>query len=227
MKIQIGAKRTSGLTRQEVVLVITGVVLIGGALLLPRWFDTKRESMSARCVSNLKQISLADKNWLDHGGRFPWEVSTNKGGTMEWDETPDVFRHLQVNSNELQTPRVLVCPTDKRRKVASSFASRVSNANVSYFVGLDADDKNPESIVHGDRNITGGEPTRYGFRFIQTNKVAWATTNMHMGNGNVVAADGSVMALNSASLRELLKGSTNTEAAIELRLAIPRVPGEH
>jgi prepilin-type processing-associated H-X9-DG protein len=49
---------------------------------------------------------------------------------------------------------------------------------------------------------------------------------MHRGVGNILTADGSVYALNSLHLRDLLAGATNPTTTDELRLAIPRLPGE-
>ena len=61
-------------------------------------------------------------------------VSTDKGGTMEFNTGADTFRHFQVMSNELSTPRILICPADTRA-ITNNFA-RLNNQNVSYFVGL-------------------------------------------------------------------------------------------
>ena len=80
------------------------------------------------CVNNLKQIGLAFKTWaLDHEYKYPFNVSTNQGGTMEFClkgmdgfDRNAVF-HLQIMSNELSTPRILVCPKDRSKKPALSF----------------------------------------------------------------------------------------------------------
>lgn len=64
------------------------------------------------CVNNLKQIGLALRLWA--------------GDNM--DVAPPDFLSM---SNELNTPKILVCPTDHGRQVASSF-SVFTAANCSY-----------------------------------------------------------------------------------------------
>ena len=41
-------------------------------------------------------------------------------------------------SNELNTPKILVCPADRKRTVAASFATGFGNANISYFLNAAA-----------------------------------------------------------------------------------------
>jgi hypothetical protein len=165
MKTLSGPKRQVGLTRLE-VLVIVGVVLIGGVVLVPKWIKSKEGSKLAHCPRNLKQLGMSEKSWLlDRGGRFPWQTPASEGGSMQYAASADVFRHFQAISNEFETPKFLVCPSDASRTVASSFDRGFSNSNISYFAGLDADERNPYSVVHGDRNITGGVPTSFGLSF--------------------------------------------------------------
>ena len=90
------------------------------------------------CVNNLKQIGLAFKTWaIDNQDRFPFNISTNQGGTLELcNRTPDGFdanaaRHFAVMSNELSTPIILVCPRDRSKKAAQNFTS-LGGANVTY-----------------------------------------------------------------------------------------------
>jgi hypothetical protein len=107
------------------------------------------------CINNLKQVGLAFRQWaLDYGDRFPFNVSTNEGGTLELC-APDkdgfdasAARHFQVMSNELNTPRILVCPKDKGRKPAKEFASLLP-ANVTYRVrsGTNVSDTHPREIL--------------------------------------------------------------------------------
>jgi len=105
------------------------------------WLTRLRaESPGARisCVNNLKQIGLAFRLWaIDHDGQFPFNVSTNSGGTLQFyavDEdgfARDPAIHFQVMSNELTLPKILVCPQDRSRKVATSFAG-LRSENLSY-----------------------------------------------------------------------------------------------
>jgi hypothetical protein len=90
------------------------------------------------CGNNLKQIDLVLHLWAgNHGDQYPWNISTNAGGTKEFC-APDKdgfdansFRHFQVMSNELKSPLVLICPHDPSKKPAANFAS-LTPSNVSY-----------------------------------------------------------------------------------------------
>lgn len=90
------------------------------------------------CVKNLKQIGIAFRLWgFEHGDRFPFNVSTNEGGTRELCAIgPDgydsnSFRHFQIMSNDLGNPLVLVCPHDTKAKPTRNFAE-LAPINVTY-----------------------------------------------------------------------------------------------
>ena len=216
-------RRGQGLTLLEVLVVIaTSVVLFG--MLLP-WvainMRPRRYSPSSRiaCVNNLKQVSLAYRLWAnDHDDSFPMAVSTNRGGTLEVAGTRDVFRHLQAISNELNSPRILVCPRDIARVRATSFSDgSFGNSNLSYFVNLDAVEAYPQMILTGDRNITGGTRMNRSLLWLRTNSPAGWTRSLHTNCGNVGLADGSVQQVTTAGLRRQLQAVTNQF----IRLAMP------
>jgi hypothetical protein len=70
-----------------------------------------------------------------------------------------VWDHYRAISNELNTPKVLACTSDGAKNKATSFINGQPNwmANsrdfISYFVGTDADETKPQTILSGDRNI--------------------------------------------------------------------------
>jgi prepilin-type processing-associated H-X9-DG protein len=108
-----------------------------------------------RCYSQLRQIGLAFRIWEgDNEERFPFHASTNQGGTKEFRAIgPDgfdtnTFRHLQVMSNELSIPLILVCPGDFSREGATNFAS-LGSANVTYQVrsGDAVTPRNPTEVL--------------------------------------------------------------------------------
>jgi len=143
-------------------------------------------------------------------------VSTNKGGALEFIATDEVFRIFQVLSNQLTNTQVLICPSDKR-KMARNFAS-LKNENLSYFVGLNADETMPQMFLAGDRNLTNnGASTRKGVAMIDTtNTIGW-NASMHNCQGMVLLADGSVQGFTSSGLQQALR-HTGTNVT---RLAIP------
>jgi len=98
----------------------------------------KHKAQHISCVNNLKQVGLAVRLWAgDNGDQYPFNVSTNQGGTKEWCGADaagwdtNSWRHFQVMSNELTATAVLVCPQDRKRKAADWAA--LSAANVSYY----------------------------------------------------------------------------------------------
>jgi hypothetical protein len=137
-----------------VAILVIGALLIGVAVVV--FAKTRQRARAICCDCNLKQVGLAFKTWaLDHNNLFPMCVSTNFGGTREYVTNGEIFRHFAVMSNELSTPVVLVCPEDSR-KPAHSFDRTFSNKNLSYFVGVDANNDAPQMFLSGDRNVTGG-----------------------------------------------------------------------
>lgn len=106
-------------------------------------FTDVRQVQKITCVNNLKQIGLDFRIWAgDHGDKFPFQISTNGGGTLELcDRDADGFdrnsiAHFLAASNELSTPLLLCCPKD-RSKTAAKDWDKVSAANVTYRLRTD------------------------------------------------------------------------------------------
>lgn len=209
------AERQSGLSILEVCLVVAGLALVA-CVLLPQLSDKPRPERW-RCSSNLKQTSLGFLVLANDGdGQFPW-ASTNDGGTISFAESPQVFRHFLAASNELVTPTILVCPIDKKRNEALEFG-KFSNANLSYFIGLDARTEPPLLLLSGDRNITGGTLSNGFLRLLDpTSARAGWTTELHNNVGNIGLADGSAQQVRPEMLREQL----TIQRLPVVRLAIP------
>jgi prepilin-type processing-associated H-X9-DG protein len=200
------------------VLILTLAVMF--LLLLPAIMPRRCSCTAVRinCVNDLKQIGLSFRIWSgDNRDRYPMQVPTNEGGTMEFLAGTNVFAHFRAMSNELNTPKVLVCPADKKRMPATNFISDLDNGHLSYFVGVDANETNAAMILAGDRNITNGMPLRRGMLTLRTNRPAGWTAEIHNKNGNIALADGSVQQVSTARLRDAV-ATTGTNAN---RLAFP------
>ena len=228
------SKPPRAFTLVELLMVVAVLGVIAVVLMYP--YDMRNSMGRARrinCVSNLKQIGLSFRTWeLDNGDRFPMEVPLNDGGTnfgtMEFTNGISTYMHFLVLSNELSTPRILWCPTEKdpARMMADAFIRSPqlggksvlfnSNSNLTYFVGLDASEKNPLQILAGDRNLTNGLSLRNGVMDSTPGRaVGWENTH-HPLQGNAALSDGSVFQFSSARFRGHISDNNLTN-----RLSMP------
>lgn len=176
-----------------VVMVVVGFLTLMMLELGSSHSNAMARALRIQCVNNLRQTGLAFRIWEgDHGNSYPMAVSETNGGTMEFVTGMNEFRHFQVMSNELSTPRILVCPADPDIQIAATNFTAFSNSNVSYFLGIVPNDTNVTLLLSGDRNITNGTPIRNGILELTTNKLAGWTSEFHYRMGNIGLADGSV-----------------------------------
>jgi len=200
------------------VLIIVAVLSVLVAVFVPQMHRHHASPCRINCTNNLKQIGLAFHTWaLDNEDRLPFQVSVTNGGTMELTGSGIASVHFQVMSNELSTPKILLCPADIGRTNVSSFSTALNNWNISYFVGIDAANTNPAMILCGDRNITNGLPLQGGYLYLPTNRLAGWTHKIHVNQGNIGLADGSVQGFTTPRLQQALV-STGTATN---RLAMP------
>ena len=118
-------KSMGAFTRKELLVTIACVMLLLALLLasLPR---VGPSHPVVYCFNNLKQIGLAFQMYAeDNNNHYPMHASVTNGGTMEFIATGLVFPHFRVMSNELSTPKTLICPEDKHRTYATNFASEL------------------------------------------------------------------------------------------------------
>ncbi len=198
------------------VLVVIAVLVVLAVLFLPIWPTTEHRADEINCISNLRQIGISYRIWgEDRDGNYPMQLSITNGGAMELIATGNVAACFQLMSNVLDAPRILVCPADANRRAATTFGSDFSRQNISYFIGLDAVDTQPQTLLSGDDNLMmNGKRVQSGILNLRNNyTLAW-TKERHHGAGNVLFADGSVQQVASVGLTKTANLATN-------RLAIP------
>jgi hypothetical protein len=186
--------RCLAITLLEVTLLMAGLAVLA-ALLLPGLLRPRVHVCRINCVNNLKQVGLGYRLWaMDHQDRFPMALTSSNGGTRDHPLRAEAWVHLEPLAHELNTPKVLVCPEDTQRRAATTFEAGFRNPNLSYFVGLEADETRPGVILSGDRNLTSnGIPISPGlFRPNGQDHLGW-TKALHRGCGNIALSDGSVM----------------------------------
>jgi prepilin-type processing-associated H-X9-DG protein len=253
--------------------VVLGVLALLAVMLVPAMARVRGASSRVACADNLKQIGVAFNTWkVSHSGVYPMLVLNLRGGPPVGTSTlaaqanvfganeaaiaaPYMYTVFGVMSNELGTPKILICPSDERTAHSNftmhvtgtvgfqfAFASAANTAadndpayfnnfKLSYFLGVNAVDANPQMILAGDRNIWGdhtsssAQPPWSGNGYGNLNSYAywmgtnwgtgatypsWSPTKMHQSRGNVLMTDGSVQQMNSSRLRYQLSHSGDT-----------------
>jgi prepilin-type N-terminal cleavage/methylation domain-containing protein len=198
----------------------------------------------------------------DNNGQYAMTVANSQGGAKDFVNSAAQTGALgnyspamvfAVMSNTVSDPKLALCPSDSIRNAATNWDAEFiksyvpantppdspniggttpGDSYVSYFVGGDAIDTQPQALLTGDRNICGitaltsmfkgsGNGTSVGSTGdgIQANSVAvvpgfgnWSYTSgdLHLAEGNVGLADGSAQQETPATLVTALEQATNS-----------------
>lgn len=191
------------------LLLVIGIIGILAALLLPALSRGKLQAKRAACGNNLQEIGLGFHSFAhEHESKFPMRVLLEDGGTLQPDASAagalelfaPAYGHLRALSNELVTPKILVCPMDLR--IAADQFSSLNNDRVSYFVAVNAEYGRPTMVLAGDRNLASAGTNAAG------NPALRWTEELHRHKGNVLFADGHVERLNNPAFEVAAIGGT-------------------
>jgi len=174
MKIPQVKRNRDGFTLME-VLVLICIICILVAFFLANYSPTPRPNMIS-CINNQRQIALSFIMWqTDNTNQFPWQISATNGGSMEDAIHGNAAANFRAVGAYVRVPQVFICPDDKVKVMPTNVAT-MSNANVSYFAGLDFNTNAAACILSGDRHLKVGEtPVHPGF-FVYTNGLAMGWT---------------------------------------------------
>jgi prepilin-type N-terminal cleavage/methylation domain-containing protein/prepilin-type processing-associated H-X9-DG protein len=180
-------KAIQAFTLLESAVVLAALAIIAMFVVFPML--SNRRTYKGYCVNNLKNVGL------------------------------ELWRHFTVLSNEVST-KVLSCPKDTRKATSFDWQSVITNDHnraISYTLGLDATEEEPQSILSSDRNLTlDGLPVGVAILTLRSNSPVGFHTNLHNLAGNVLFGDGSVQ-----QVTQMVTNAVGSSNSRNIRIVVP------
>jgi prepilin-type N-terminal cleavage/methylation domain-containing protein len=192
------------------LLVVIAIIAILAALLLPALAKAKARAQRISCISNLKQLGLGFRIYSnDNSERFPWAVA-QPDGAKGFPVNEMFMESYRSASNQLNSPKVLVCPSDGSKSKAVDFQN-FGETNISYALGFNpnalndpaADESKPQTILSGDRNANAESWNDPG---VNLPTATWANS-IHVQAGNIGLGDGSAQQVNGLRFAQQIKSA--------------------
>lgn len=233
MKSHSNHRITHAFTMTE-LLVTMAIVAIIAAVFLAKQARDRDRARRISCISSHQFVSTGLRIFAyEADGAYPFQFLLQPANSMKFgspfkgNDPNELWKLIQVASNDIASARVLVCPADQARRPASSFQTtgfpgEFSHTNsrlnaMSYFLSIDADEGSPQVFLMGDRYLTTDPETsserKTSFLFGPQDfsqgggldqKVRWIST-VHQGGGNAAFMDGSAQQLTTTKLREAIR----------------------
>ena len=233
MKIHSNQRHARAFSLVE-VMVVVAVVAIFSVVVLAKQVRDRDRARRISCIGSLKNTSMGLRLFAnDADGAYPFQFLSQPANSMKFgspfkgNDPNELWKLIQVASNDIASARVLICPADQARRPADSFltaglpgefAHTNSRLNaLSYFLSIDPYEGSPQVFLMGDRYLTTDPETssERGTKFLfgqqdfsegggLDQKVRWIST-VHQGGGNAAFMDGSIQQLTTAKLREAIR----------------------